>query len=441
MAESTAPRILVAGHSPSMKQSLLKFFAKAGHTRVAFTSDRTFILKALASGKVDLLASDWQVVAHDDYTLLKSIGKMPGVVPVLVMVSKVPEEKLAQAQKLGVKRFIASPFGPGDLAEAVKLALDSKPPSAKAAPPPQAKDHDAPEQPANPAELIQRAHAALEAGDHKTAATLFARALKADDLIPEAHKGMADAMEAGGDEQASRGFMNRAAEVYVEVERDDEAEALYRAITEKRPDAPNPFKTVSRKFKDQGRRERGVAALERAQALTPDDDEIVAELSRDYMDMGEQEKALGLAKSLLEKGRESPLTRELFLEITGSDWYYGNQEPEGTIQILDDVKEKAVKGSDQRRAKRLAFADRSVRFAGSDEHHPVVDISAGGLGFKPMSAKLKSGQHLTLDIMVMSDPRIKKIKVVVRRVSEKIIGCEFLKLSGKQAKAIKALVE
>jgi hypothetical protein len=184
-----------------------------------------------------------------------------------------------------------------------------------------------------------------------------------------------------------------------------------------------------------------VATLERAQALTPDDDEIVAELSRDYMDMGEQEKALGLVKSLLEKARESPLTRELFLEITGSDWYYGSQEPEGTIQILDDVKKKAVKGSDQRRAKRLAFADRSVRFAGSDEHHPVVDISAGGLGFKPMSAKLKSGQHLTLDIMVMSDPRIKKIKVVVRRVSEKIIGCEFLKLSGKQAKAIKAMVE
>lgn len=443
MTDTTEPRILVAGHSPAMKEVLLKLFAKAGHRRVAFTTEAGFVLRALGSGKIDLLAADWKTVSADDYTLLQNIGKLPGEIPVLVMVSKVPKEKLAQAEKLGVRRFIASPFGPEALHKAVNESLNFDSQAAPGTRPQKSplQAPPAPEKTPTPVELLDRAYAALRAGDHKAAAMLFAKALQQDDLIPEAHKGMAEAMEAGGDEQASHGFIDRAAEVYVEVERDDEAEDLYRTITQKRPDAPNPFKAVSRKFKEQGRRQRGMQTLEKAQALTPDDDEIVAELSRDYIDMGEQEKALDLAKTLLEQGRESPLTREIFFEITGSEWYYGSQEPEGTIQILDDVQEKAVKGSDQRKAKRLAFADRAVRFPGSNESHPVVDVSAGGIGFKPMSAKLKSGQPLTIDIMVMSDPRVKKLKVVVRRVSEKIIGCEFVKLSGKQAKAIKEMVE
>jgi DNA-binding response OmpR family regulator len=439
MSDTKNLRILVAEQSPAARQILAKLFEKAGYQRAIFASDLNNTWQIVRSGKVDLLVIDWKIASNTQYTLLKRIRKLPKKLPILAMVSKPPKDMVIRMRQLGADRFITVPFGPDTLGEMIRKTMN---PEAAEKTKPETKKQDQPaEGKITTRALMEKAQSALAENDFANAAALYAQALKQNDLLPEAHKGMADAVRGAGDQKGSQGFMNRAAEVYVETDRDDEAEDLYLQIREENPEAPNPFKTTARKFKTQGRRDRGVQVLERASALSPEDDEVVSELARDYIEMDKKEQALDLAKSLLERGNESPLTREIFFEITGSEWYYGKDSPEGEIQILDDAKKDASGGHDKRGAKRIAFADRSVRVSGSKDVHPVVDMSATGIGFKPMSAKFKVGQKLTLDVLVMGDVRIKKVKAVVRRSAKKIIGCEFTSLSSKQSKGINSMVD
>lgn len=448
MAGLDSLHIVIAEPNATAREFLQKTLQSAGIGSVRIVADVRESWDSIRQKPPHAAVIDWSIASAADFIILRKMYSAGVRTPVVIMVRDQTPQDLTRAARAGAAGFINKPFGPRDLIQEIAKAIKRKKPVPSAAPKAPQKAQTTPTPPpdsttaeAKAKRLFASAWEDLRLRKYDKAQKKLAAALEQMPDFPEAHKGLAEVAKGKGQIDSAMHHLLRASEIYAYTGKAQQAEALFAEVRKAAPDAKNPFKTAGDRLRQKGETNHAVAAYEHAHAISPKDPDIAVNLSEAYMETGQNERAEETLRAVLESVGEIPAAKDLFLKLTGEEWYYGQtSETEGhEVQILDEaVAEKD--GAEMRTHKRLAFADRAIKLPGVQDNLPVIDISLGGLGFKPMSSSFTAGQELRFDLVVMGTVNIKKITAIVRRVSPKIIGCQFKNLSKRNAKLIKQML-
>lgn len=80
-------------------------------------------LKVIKDKKPTLLLVDIKMPEHDGWYLMQQVKEKWPDIPVIVMTGYPTTETIAESEELGASRFIAKPFTPDELLEAVRQVI------------------------------------------------------------------------------------------------------------------------------------------------------------------------------------------------------------------------------------------------------------------------------------------------------------------------------
>ncbi|AGW14981.1 tetratricopeptide repeat protein [Megalodesulfovibrio gigas] len=154
-------------------------------------------------------------------------------------------------------------------------------------------------------------------GKYGKAIVAFKKAVQINDLFAEAYKGLAEAYKGKGETAAHARYLQKAAEVYAQLDKLEETKELFIQILKYENKTPNPFNTLGVKLRRQGDYRGAVHAYRRAIELTPDNEALYFNLARAFLFMGDREQAEKHALQALIMRGEFPEALDLYEEITG----------------------------------------------------------------------------------------------------------------------------
>ena len=115
----TEYRILVVEDDHALSEALYDTLELAGHQAVA-VADGAAALEVLQAEPFDLVVSDVHMEGMDGHTLLQRLKALDPELPVLLMTAYGTIEKAVAAMREGAVDYLAKPFEPGELVQAVE---------------------------------------------------------------------------------------------------------------------------------------------------------------------------------------------------------------------------------------------------------------------------------------------------------------------------------
>lgn len=115
--------VLVVDDDRVVLSSCRRILEAEGHA-VTLTSSAKEALAAMAGKKYDLLLVDVIMPEYDGMYLIGNVKQMWTGLPILVMSGYPTPETISSGLRMGATHFIAKPFTPNELIEAVARALD-----------------------------------------------------------------------------------------------------------------------------------------------------------------------------------------------------------------------------------------------------------------------------------------------------------------------------
>jgi hypothetical protein len=251
----------------------------------------------------------------------------------------------------------------------------------------------------------------------------FARAIRLRLLFPEAYRGIAEAFRGQGNLERTSQFMNKAAETHVWLDQHERAREVYDYVRKATPDAPNPYKVVGDHLRGQNDPAEQVRHYRRAAELSPGDVSVGVALARALVDADEREEAARVLAPIVDRQEVPPEMRGLFLQLRPPDPQAAPRRRGPGMRFLDMA--GGGDGVEKRRTGRIPLADYAARLPHVEDTFQVVDISLVGIGFKATNATFAVGQEIAFDLVSMGETKVKKLTAVVKRVSPRVVGCEF----------------
>lgn len=119
------PHILVVDDSPSLRRMIGACLRAGGYT-VSEAADGDEALALAMDTSFGMLVTDQVMPGTDGLTLIRSLRKTPAyaAIPMLMLTTEVDGQVREQARDAGASGFLAKPFDPDQLMEAVGALLD-----------------------------------------------------------------------------------------------------------------------------------------------------------------------------------------------------------------------------------------------------------------------------------------------------------------------------
>jgi len=111
-------RVLVVDDDRIVLASCERVLQAEGHEVITAVSSRAG-LKILEHGRFDLLLVDIKMPEYDGIELTRVVQRSFPEIPIIAMSGYSTDETVAEALTIGAKRYIAKPFLPEELLEAV----------------------------------------------------------------------------------------------------------------------------------------------------------------------------------------------------------------------------------------------------------------------------------------------------------------------------------
>lgn len=119
------PHILVVDDSPSLRRMIGACLRAGGYT-VSEAADGDEALALVMDTSFGMLVTDQVMPGTDGLTLIRTLRKTPAyaAIPMLMLTTEVDGQVREQARDAGASGFLAKPFDPDQLMEAVGALLD-----------------------------------------------------------------------------------------------------------------------------------------------------------------------------------------------------------------------------------------------------------------------------------------------------------------------------
>ncbi|MGO4814343.1 response regulator [Cupriavidus sp. 2MCAB6] len=119
------PHILVVDDSPSLRRMIGACLRAGGYT-VSEAADGDEALALAMDTSFGMLVTDQVMPGTDGLTLIRTLRKTPAyaAIPMLMLTTEVDGQVREQARDAGASGFLAKPFDPDQLMEAVGALLD-----------------------------------------------------------------------------------------------------------------------------------------------------------------------------------------------------------------------------------------------------------------------------------------------------------------------------
>lgn len=148
----------------------------------------------------------------------------------------------------------------------------------------------------------------------------FNKAIKINNLFAEAYQGLAKAYKAKGDARACQSNLEKAAEIYAQHDRLEEAKHLFIETLKLDHAAPNPYNTLGVKLRRKGDYPSAIHNYLRAIELSPNDENIYFNLSKAYFFMEEKDNARKSLVKALSINDNFPEARKFYQRLFNQEW-------------------------------------------------------------------------------------------------------------------------
>lgn len=137
-------------------------------------------------------------------------------------------------------------------------------------------------------------------GRFEEAVMAFRKATLVDKSFADAYKMMGEVYEKLGAMSESRECLQKAAEIYLEKNKDEKAEETFLKILEINPDTPNVFNSLGIVYRRQKRYEDSIKIYQRAVKVNPQDERILYNMARSYLGLRDTAAACEVLRKAIE---------------------------------------------------------------------------------------------------------------------------------------------
>lgn len=128
-------------------------------------------------------------------------------------------------------------------------------------------------------------------GDYGEAIKAFRKATQLDSLFAKAYEGMGKAYQALGQNEEAEKHLQKAADIYMDKENVEDAEAILNDILEISSDSVNVFNSLGVLYRKKGQYQKALKQYEKALRIHPKETFILYNIGRVYLDMKDPENA------------------------------------------------------------------------------------------------------------------------------------------------------
>ena len=137
-------------------------------------------------------------------------------------------------------------------------------------------------------------------GRFEEAVMAFRKATLVDQSFADAFKMMGEVYQKLGATSESKECLQKAAEIYLEKNKDEEAEEAFLKILEINPDTPNVFNSLGIVYRRQKRYADSINLYQRAIKVNPTDERILYNMARSYLGLRDTVSASDILQRALE---------------------------------------------------------------------------------------------------------------------------------------------
>ena len=152
-------------------------------------------------------------------------------------------------------------------------------------------------------------------GQYQKAIFAFRKATQLDRLFAKAYKAMGRAYKALGQPEEAEECLNRAAEIYLSSDREDEAEEVLNEILETNPDTVNVYNTLGVLYRKKGDYPTALKHYEKALKIHSEEPNIYYNMGRIHIEMKNPEKAEPCFRAALRLDPDFKAAREVLHAI------------------------------------------------------------------------------------------------------------------------------
>ncbi len=135
--------------------------------------------------------------------------------------------------------------------------------------------------------------------EYPEAIEAFRKATQLNNLYAKAYEAMGRAHKAAGNSNAAEECLKKAADIYMDKEKDDKAEEILHEILEETPDTMNIFNTLGVIYRKKGDYQAALKQYEKALKVHPNEPYILYNTGRLFVDMKDLDQAAKLFRRAL----------------------------------------------------------------------------------------------------------------------------------------------
>ncbi len=303
--------ILVVDRDLTLRNAQVEMIKEMGYPNVYAASTGTQAWTLLKRHGADLIIAGWNLPELNGLTLLKIVrADSQFLATPFIMISElVTKSQVVEAGEAGVTDMLCRPITPQRFQEKIKsiLALATDPQRLEAQRcykegaelMAQGRWEDALESFRRILGVYENAEIYYNMGfintaleRYEEAIVCFRKATEIDEAFGRAYQKIGECYLALGKEKEAEYYLQRAAEVYLEKERDPASAAMaLKEVLKVNPNTINVFNTLGIVYRRQGKYQEAVNQYKRALRVSPQDENIFYNLGRTYYEMGDYVQA------------------------------------------------------------------------------------------------------------------------------------------------------
>ncbi|MBF0524249.1 MAG: tetratricopeptide repeat protein [Deltaproteobacteria bacterium] len=323
-------RFIVAESNPSILKNVLLVLKYVGFTRFTKATDGDEAWDIIKNKPISFVVSNWDLEKTSGVDLLRKIRSNERLsrTPVLLMSSRLTKDHVIEAGRFGVNGLIVLPLTIKVLEQQLELISDMlNDPEVRQADKFLAsaekffKEDNYEQALESYAEAMKVYHPAevyynvgyIKAAQDKYGEALvaFRKATEINSSFAKAFRGMGTAYQKLGMADKAQEAMQKAAEIYIGQNREEDAEDLLLEVAKSNPDTSNVYNLLGILYRKQKKYAQSIEQYRNALKATPDDENIHFNMGLVFIELKEYQNAIVSFESALALNPSFPQARQL----------------------------------------------------------------------------------------------------------------------------------